>query len=616
MMIKKSFLLGLLASCLLLGCGNDDGTTNTQDDDGANPPEIENPPVDDPPVDDPPVDDPPVDDPPVDDPPVDDPPVDDPPVDDPPVDDPPVDDPPVDDPPVEEPEKIACTHDVCSIDYQDVLDGNAENLGLEYLPCIEGFLGEVQSCPDNQVCIDGGCMDSFVIGDKEACKIDPNDEFTLAYENDHGQCTANGNYSVVCRYGKITVRSCKQPCEMAYDEYARCPQTEEGSSKEFFDHIYCDAYDALTDEEKAAYQKMYEAILEAKANGESEATFENIYENTIDNAEKAISHCLYGYPVAWYSSSGYASKDDPNLWDSYTRYFHRTVNDPKREQDLQNIVFEILEPTDALETDIEKEMYIHNWMAEHILYKANEDDQTVYGGLVRREAVCAGYSATFKYLMDRLMIPTWIISGIAVNNEGPGPHAWNIIQINGEYYNIDVTWDRFASYDLWDNKVEPYIRYTYFNRTDAFFSKDHTRDKEFSNILSCNSLAASFEALLGIDAIAKVINEIYSYIGGTIVTSIDEYYDDMKTKLNIEIEQNKLTGNVYHTQQISIVLGKDVINQIEKLKLSERNAGYLDEVVSKINYKCYGSSVVTFFDMLGDRETIAFVNTTHSFQKK
>lgn len=64
--------------------------------------------------------------------------------------------------------------------------------------------------------------------------------------------------------------------------------------------------------------------------------------------------------------------------------------------------------------------------------------------------------------MDRAGIPCELISGWA-----GGPHAWNIVQIDGEWYHVDTTWD-----DPIPNR-EGYVRYEYFLKSDAAMSFDH-----------------------------------------------------------------------------------------------------------------------------------------------
>ena len=75
--------------------------------------------------------------------------------------------------------------------------------------------------------------------------------------------------------------------------------------------------------------------------------------------------------------------------------------------------------------------------------------------------VCAGYARSLQYILNKLGIPCYYIYGTA-NGEY---HAWNIVQLGGEWYNVDLTWcdqDTGAAY-------------TYYNVTDAVLSANHTR---------------------------------------------------------------------------------------------------------------------------------------------
>jgi transglutaminase-like putative cysteine protease len=62
---------------------------------------------------------------------------------------------------------------------------------------------------------------------------------------------------------------------------------------------------------------------------------------------------------------------------------------------------------------------------------------TAYGALNNNWAVCQGY-ATLLYAMCRsLDLPVRVITGTG----GGGNHAWNIVGLDGLYYNMDSTWD-------------------------------------------------------------------------------------------------------------------------------------------------------------------------------
>lgn len=100
--------------------------------------------------------------------------------------------------------------------------------------------------------------------------------------------------------------------------------------------------------------------------------------------------------------------------------------------------------------------------------------------------VCAGYAHAFQYCMQKLGIPAAYIVGYAGE-----AHAWNLLQLGGEYYCMDVTWD-----DPLGNPPTTYY-YNYFNITDAQISKDHTRDSISAQLPIANGTRYSFNAYFG-----------------------------------------------------------------------------------------------------------------------
>lgn len=108
-----------------------------------------------------------------------------------------------------------------------------------------------------------------------------------------------------------------------------------------------------------------------------------------------------------------------------------------------------------------------------------------YGALVDGKAVCDGYTKAFQYLLQRVGIQSFMVTGI-----GNGvKHAWNIVRIDGKYYNVDLTWD--------DQKSD--IIYTYFNITDEEIkSLSHILDKESEGFAPvCTSTDANYFAVYG-----------------------------------------------------------------------------------------------------------------------
>ena len=65
---------------------------------------------------------------------------------------------------------------------------------------------------------------------------------------------------------------------------------------------------------------------------------------------------------------------------------------------------------------------------------------TAYGALIEGASVCDGYAMAYSYLLEGVSVESMIVSGKIVSG-GSGGHAWNIVKQNGEWYEVDTTWD-------------------------------------------------------------------------------------------------------------------------------------------------------------------------------
>lgn len=84
----------------------------------------------------------------------------------------------------------------------------------------------------------------------------------------------------------------------------------------------------------------------------------------------------------------------------------------------------------------------------------------VYGALVNRKAVCEGYARAFELLCNAVGINCVNIIG-----ESHGElHMWNAVELGGDYYYVDVTWD--------DTKDDA-LKYDYFNINEEQLCIDH-----------------------------------------------------------------------------------------------------------------------------------------------
>lgn len=92
-----------------------------------------------------------------------------------------------------------------------------------------------------------------------------------------------------------------------------------------------------------------------------------------------------------------------------------------------------------------KALIVHDTLVDMLEYEQNDSNSNthnIYGAFVNRSVVCEGYAKSFKYIMDSLNIPCILVGGIATNNSSnTESHMWNYIQLDGNWYGVDVTWD-------------------------------------------------------------------------------------------------------------------------------------------------------------------------------
>lgn len=90
-----------------------------------------------------------------------------------------------------------------------------------------------------------------------------------------------------------------------------------------------------------------------------------------------------------------------------------------------------------------------------------DDLRNIYGALVKKKPVCEGYARAYQYLLQKLGIEALMVAG---DCRPDGRHAWNIINMEGDYYHMDVTWGDGSNTD--PNRSREEISFGYFGLTD------------------------------------------------------------------------------------------------------------------------------------------------------
>ncbi len=156
---------------------------------------------------------------------------------------------------------------------------------------------------------------------------------------------------------------------------------------------------------------------------------------------------------------------------TYNIAFQLTGAFPERDEQLE--AFENAADAFLSEIDLDQSaplvaLQIHDKLIDLVSYDrdaaASEDRDlahTAYGALVansrdeENRAVCDGYSYAYEYLLQKAGIRSTVVAGRAGDDEETaGPHSWNLVELNGQWYEVDATWNDISAEEAPDEETD------------------------------------------------------------------------------------------------------------------------------------------------------------------
>ncbi|WFQ91040.1 lipoprotein [Mycoplasma feriruminatoris] len=255
------------------------------------------------------------------------------------------------------------------------------------------------------------------------------------------------------------------------------------------------------------------------------------------------------------------------LWASYKGYLYSAVVSVyskekslilKKENEARKAAKEIVkkEKWNELPT-LEKLTKAYEWMTKEVKYDYGNRtgellrSQNAYSALVEKKTVCTGYAKGFKMIMDELGIPCKFVEGDSNREESfISKHAWNLVQIDNEWYHVDTTSDRVernqhrTEFNFFLNTNEDFVD------TDTFYREFSDPGTHLRNLKFKNFVQTEEDVLTLIDNNYDVNKKQINKLELTTNSKLFKTITDAFAKRNLEVKDSKFTSRRKPNQSV------------------------------------------------------------------
>lgn len=263
------------------------------------------------------------------------------------------------------------------------------------------------------------------------------------------------------------------------------------------------AYNTLTKTQKEIYELIYNGAAEHQ-----DKLSVGKFKYTVSDFESAYWAFDYDNPQFFWLANGYRyiflGDDLYNVTMEYSRTKEQAAAiQPKFDAAAQKIIDKAL----AQDNLFDRVLVIHDAITEMTTYnaKAPSYKSEADGPLVYGEALCEGYAKAFMYLCQAVGIQCFCVAGYAGED-----HMWNMLQLDGEWYHMDVTWDDSGTYE-------------YFCIPDSQMFVDHTM-RNFFPVPAATATKYSYSTVMGI----TTYTDVTSAYNGLVEQAAKNYRNGVK----------------------------------------------------------------------------------------
>lgn len=201
---------------------------------------------------------------------------------------------------------------------------------------------------------------------------------------------------------------------------------------------------------------------------------------------KVFSGTLNDHPDLYFVEGGFSYLPDGDT----VRLIYPRYMDGLDDNAFQTGLNEALSAVETDMSDLEKAVALHDYLVINCEYDYENylaktiptNSYSAYGVLVERKAVCQGYALTYKLLLNKVGIECYMVTSSSMN------HAWNLIKLDGQFYQVDVTWDD----PVWD-RVGRVVHNYMFCSDEAFQEHSGWQVTDGSDVVSYTADDAAYD---------------------------------------------------------------------------------------------------------------------------
>ena len=300
-------------------------------------------------------------------------------------------------------------------------------------------------------------------------------------------------------------------------------------------------YEQLPEEHKKAYELLRDGLMERS----SSIKIDDFDGDSIASIWRAV--LLDNPEIFWTNEFRYSvTNGDTVVCDIIPNYCYTSEEIKVRQDKIREFATKFVSGVSKKESDYNKILYTYETIINHTGYDLDAlNNQHIDSVILGKSSVCGGYAKATKFLLDLLGVECIYVSGDAENNEGVGPHAWNIVKCEDEYYFVDSTWGDLVYLKDTEESRNEEINYDYLccNGEQLFVTHQLSEDYEYP---LCTSLewnyyvvngryfteynAAAISELIKKDIEEGLKSSVFKFSDGSTYEEAKEYLLDVHVK--------------------------------------------------------------------------------------